>query len=77
MSASRPSSIETEDNSSENLKNVVKDPTHRVTRAQLLTMAGAGVPLAAWPDMAGATSAQGRLEFPFYPRVQGTYTNPV
>jgi hypothetical protein len=74
VSASRPSSIETEDKSSENPMNVVKDPTHRVTRAQLLAMAGAGVTLAAWPDIAGATSAQGRLEFPFYPQVQGTYT---
>ena len=45
MSASRPSSIETEDKSSENPMNVVKDPTHRVTRAQLLAKAGAGVAL--------------------------------
>src|SRR5437588_8154321 len=35
----------------------------------------AGVSVAPWlPDGAGATGPQGRLEFPFYPQVQSTYT---
>ncbi len=50
-----------------------------VSRAQLLTAAGAGLALAAVPGAAAAAGAVGtgsaqRLEFPFFPHVQGTYT---
>lgn len=74
MFTSRPTSVETEDNGSDTLRGALKDPTQRVSRAQLLAMAGAGVALIALPDVAGAAGAPGRLEFPFYPQVQGTYT---
>jgi hypothetical protein len=56
------------------MKTVVEDPRHRISRAQLLAMAGAGVALAALPDVAGAAATPTRMEFPFYPQVQGTYT---
>lgn len=46
----------------------------RVSRAQLLTAAGAGMALAALPDVVGAAGAPGQMEFPFYPHVQGRYT---
>jgi hypothetical protein len=50
-----------------------------VSRAQLLMAAGAGLALAAVPRAASAAGSVGsgseqRLEFPFFPHVQGTYT---
>jgi hypothetical protein len=49
-----------------------------VSRAQLLSAAGAGLALAALPGAAAAsavrTGSAQRLEFPFSPQVQGTYT---
>jgi len=50
-----------------------------VSRAQLLAAAGAGLAMITLPTAAGAASAGGtghaaRLEFPFFPQVQGTYT---
>jgi hypothetical protein len=49
--------------------------TVRVSRAQLLA-AGAGLAVAALPGTAAAdgTRQPGRLEFPFFPQVPGTYT---
>jgi len=46
---------------------------HRMNRAQLLTWAGAGITLAAFPQAVGAAGIPGRLEFPFTPQVQGRY----
>lgn len=46
----------------------------KISRAQLLTAAGAGMALAALPDVAGAAGVPGRREFAFYPHVQGRYT---
>ena len=50
-----------------------------VSRAQLLTAAGAGLAMLTLPTAAGAASAVGtgsaqQLSFPFFPQVQGTYT---
>jgi hypothetical protein len=44
-----------------------------MNRAQLLTWAGAGITLAAFPQAVGAAGIPGRLEFPFTPQVQGRY----
>lgn len=51
----------------------------RVSRAQMLAAAGAGLALAAVPGAAGAAGPGGAgtgpgLSFPFYPQVPGTYT---
>jgi hypothetical protein len=50
----------------------------RVSRAQLLAT-GAGLALAALPASAaaGGSSQTGRLEFPFFPQVKGTYTTEL
>jgi hypothetical protein len=45
-----------------------------VSRGQLLTATGAGLVAAILPGAAAAATASGRIEFPFYPQVQGTYT---
>ncbi len=50
-----------------------------VSRAQLLAAAGAGLAMITFPRAAEAAQATGtgnaaRLEFPFFPQVQGTYT---
>ena len=48
--------------------------SYRISRAQVLVWAGAGMALAAFPRSASAAVSPGRLEFPYYPRIQGTYT---
>jgi len=46
-----------------------------VTRAQMLKAAGIGLAAAALPGVAAAAdSSPGRIEFPFYPKVAGTYS---
>ena len=47
-----------------------------ISRAQLLTAAGAGLALAVVPGAAAAagTGSPQRLEFPYFPQVAGTYT---
>jgi len=52
----------------------VDDQSHQVNRAQLLAWAGAATVVAAMPRVTHAAGAPGRLEFPFYPHVQGGYT---
>jgi hypothetical protein len=51
-------------------------PKTRVSRAQLLSAAAAGLAMAAIPRGAAAdgTGRPGTLEFPFFPAVKGTYT---
>jgi hypothetical protein len=45
-----------------------------VSRAQMLTAAGAGLAAAILPGAAAAESRTGRIEFPFFPQVRGSYT---
>lgn len=45
-----------------------------ISRAQLLTAAGAGLAMAALPGAAAAAGSPQRLEYPFFPKVRGTYT---
>lgn len=49
----------------------------RVSRAQVLKAAGAGLAMAALPGVAGAAAAPGEpgQSFPFFPQVSGTYTS--
>ena len=49
-------------------------PGATVSRAQMLTAAGAGLVAAVLPGAAAAESGTGRMEFPFFPQVKGTYT---
>lgn len=51
-----------------------KYPKSRLSRAQVLAWAGAGVSFAAFPHVADAASVPGRLEFPFYPQGQARYS---
>lgn len=50
----------------------------RISRAQVLKAAGAGLAIAALPGVAGAAAAPATVEpgaaFPFFPQVKGTYT---
>src|SRR5690348_4049307 len=51
------------------------EPLSRLSRAQLLAWAGAGITMAALPGVAGAAGVPGRLEFPFFPQIPaGTYS---
>ncbi|MGI8827811.1 MAG: hypothetical protein ACR2JC_19695 [Chloroflexota bacterium] len=48
--------------------------TRRISRAQMLAWAGAGAAVTAFPGITDAQSILGRMDFPFYPQVPGTYT---
>ena len=65
---------ERQGDTSDNPPRTVDDAPRRINRAQLLAWAGGGITLAAFPQVVGAASIPGRLEFPFYPTTQGTYT---
>lgn len=53
---------------------LVDQSSRRISRAQMLAWAGAGMAFAAFPHSTSASVSPARLEFPFYPGVQGTYT---
>lgn len=55
------------------LPKVARHP-YRLSRAQVLALAGAGITMAVLPSVASAAGTAGRLEFPTFPQVQGTYT---
>lgn len=64
---------------------LVRHPKTRISRAQLIKAAGAGIALGALPRAAAATGtasypgngAAASLSFPFFPPVQGTYTTEL